>query len=210
MIVLSSERPHDQGVKHSMANDRWNDAPALPAAQTVDNASNHRQFQIDSAPSVGNRKYGRHAEHNENLKCSFPSQISSYKEKSVIHQAPKEQLLRYWRDEYRPQHFCRRHLSIDRQTPAVHAYPEQREESDRGERRRLNCPAVYALQRQHWSPVRTAHLPSEFPKPNREQAYHPPIGNSRTHHSQAPRRQPCNRKPLPPPFHLGRLRHDYF
>ena len=67
MIVLSSERPHDQGVKHSMANDRWNDAPAFPAAQTVDNASNDRQCQIDSAASVGNRKYGRHEEQDENL-----------------------------------------------------------------------------------------------------------------------------------------------
>src|ERR1700733_5243258 len=104
--------------------DRWNDAPALPAAKTVDNASNDRQFQIDSPASVGNRKYERHAEHDENLKRPFPSQISSYKEKSVIHQAPKEQLLGYWRDEYRPQHFRRRHLSIDGQTPAVHAYPE--------------------------------------------------------------------------------------
>jgi hypothetical protein len=210
MIVLSSKRPHDQGVKHRMANDCRNDAPALPAAQTVDNASNDRQFQIDSAASVGNRKYECHAEHDENLKRSFPSQVSSYKEKSVIHQAAKEQLLCYRRDEYRPQHFSRRHLSIDRQTPAGHAYPEQCEEADRRERRRLNCAAVYRLQRQCWSPVRTAHLPSEFPKPNREQAYHPPIGNSRTHHSQAPRRQPCNRKPLPPPFHPGRLRHDYF
>jgi len=42
MIFLTSECPHDQGVKHSMAHDRWHDAPALPAAQTVDNASNHR------------------------------------------------------------------------------------------------------------------------------------------------------------------------
>ena len=64
MIVLSSERRHDQGVKDRMANDRWNDAPALPAAQTVDNTSNNRQFQIDPATSVGNCKYKRHAEHD--------------------------------------------------------------------------------------------------------------------------------------------------
>jgi hypothetical protein len=197
MIVLSSERPHDQGVKDRMANDRWNDAPALPAAQTVDNTSNDRQFQIDSATSVGNRKYKRHAEHNENLKYLFPSQVSSYKEKSVIHQAAKEQLLCYRRDKYRPQHPSPWNLSIDRQTPVVHAYPEYREERDRRERRRLNCPAVYALQRKRWSLVRTAHLPSEFPKPNCEQTYHPPIGNSRTHHSHAPRHQPRNGKPLP-------------
>jgi hypothetical protein len=210
MIVLSSERPHDQGVKHSMANNRWNDTPALPAAQTVDNTSNHRQFQIDSAASVGNRKYGRHTEHDEHLKCSFPTQVSSCNKKALIHQAAKKQLLRYWRDEYRPEHFPRRHLSIHRQTPIVYAYPEQREEGDRRERRPLNCPAVYTVQRKHWSLVRTAHLPSEFPKPYCEQTYHPPIGNSRTHHSEAPRRQPCNRKPLPPPFHPGKLRHDYF
>ena len=141
MIVLSSERPHDQGVKDSMANDRWNDAPALPAAQTVDNASNDRQFQIDSAASVGNCKYERHEEHDENLKCSFRAQVSSYKEKAVIHQAAKEQLLRYWRDEYRPQHLSRWHLSIDRKTPVVHTYPEQREESDRRKCCRLNCAA---------------------------------------------------------------------
>ena len=105
MSVLSSERPHDQGVEHSMANNRWNDAPALPATQTIDNASNGRQCQIDSAASVGNCKYGRHEEHDESLKCSFRMQLSPYKEKAVIHQAAKEKLFCYWRDEYRPQHF---------------------------------------------------------------------------------------------------------
>ena len=72
MSVLSSERPHDQGVEHSMANDRWNDAPALPAAQTVDNASNDRQCQVDPAASVSDPKYGRHEEQDENLISSFP------------------------------------------------------------------------------------------------------------------------------------------
>jgi hypothetical protein len=43
MSVLSSERPHDQGVEHGMANNRWNDAAALQATQTIDNAGNGRQ-----------------------------------------------------------------------------------------------------------------------------------------------------------------------
>ena len=87
MSVLSSERPHDQGVEHSMANDRWNDAPAFPAAQTVDNASDDRQCQVDPAASVSDPKYGRHEEHDENLISSFPSQVSPYTTKAAIHQA---------------------------------------------------------------------------------------------------------------------------
>jgi hypothetical protein len=46
MSVLSSERPHDRGVENGMANDRWDDAPAPPATQTIDNAGNGRQHQI--------------------------------------------------------------------------------------------------------------------------------------------------------------------
>ena len=48
MSVLSSERPHDQGVEHCMANNRWYDAAALQATQTIDNAGNGRQCQINS------------------------------------------------------------------------------------------------------------------------------------------------------------------
>ena len=156
MIVLSSESPHEQGVEHSMANNCWNDAPALQATQTVDNASNGRQCQIDSAASVSNCKYGRHEEHDESLEGPFRAQLSSYKEKAVIHQAAKEEFFCYWGDEYRPQHFSSWYFSIDRQIPLLHTDPEQREEGDRRERRRSNCAAVYTLQRQNWSPVRTA------------------------------------------------------
>src|SRR5260370_23180445 len=108
-----------------MANNRWNDAPALQATQTIDNASNGRQCQIDSAASVSDCKYGRDEEHDESFKCSFRVQLSSYKEKAVIHQAAKEELFCYWRYEYRPQHFspCR-HFSIDGQIPLLHTEPE--------------------------------------------------------------------------------------
>ena len=124
MSVLSSERPHDQGVKHSMANNRWNDAPALPAAQTIDNASNDRQcpdrFRV-RAWATANTNATKSMTKISNAR--FRAQLSSYKEKSVIHQAAKEQLFCYWRDEYRPQHFSRRYLSIDRQTPASSHIP---------------------------------------------------------------------------------------
>ena len=60
MSVLSSERAHYQGVEHSVANNRWNDAAALQATQTIDNASNGRQCQINSGASVSACKYGRH------------------------------------------------------------------------------------------------------------------------------------------------------
>ncbi len=210
MSVLSSKRPHHQGVEHGMANDRWNGAPTLPAAQTVDNAGNNRQCQIDSATGVSNCKYGRHEEHDANLKCSFPAQVSSYKKKAVIHQAPKKQFFCYRRDEYRPQYFSCGHLSIDGQIPLPHTDPEQRKHGDRRKRRPLNGPAVYTLQRQDQSLVCAAHLPSEFPECNREQPYDPPIGNSHTHHCEAPRGQPRNWQPLPPPFHPERSRNDYF
>ena len=210
MSPLSSERPHDQGVEHSMANNRWKDTPALPAAQTIDNASNDRQRQIDSAASMSNRKYERYAEHDQSLKSSLRVQPSTYKEKAVIHQAAKEELFCYWRDEYRPEHFSCRYLSVDGQIPILHTDPEQGEEGDRRKRCPLNCSPVYTPQRQDRSLVRAAHLPSEFPKCNGEQPYDPPIGNSHTHHCDAPRRQPPNWQPLPPPFHPERLRNDYF
>ena len=209
MSVLSSEGPHDQGVKHSMANNRWNDAPALQATRTIDNASNGRQCQINSCASVSDCEYGRHEEHDESLKGPFRAQLSSYKEKAVIHQAAKEELFCYWRDEYRPQHFSSGYPSIDRQIPLLHTDPEQQEESDRRKRSPLNSPAVHTLQRQDRGLVRAAHLPSQFPKRNRKQPYNPPIGDSHTHHYEAPRRQPRNWQPLLPPFHSERLRDDY-
>jgi hypothetical protein len=210
MSALSSERPHDQGIEHGMANNRWKDAPALPAAQTIDNASNDRQRQIDSAASMSNCKYERYAEHDQSLKSSLRVQPSTYNEKAVIHQAAKEELFCYWRDEYRPEHFSCRHLSVDGQVPILHTDPEQREEGDRRKRCPLNCSAIYTPQRQDQSLVRAADLPSEFPKSNCEQPYDPPIGNSHTHHCEAPRRQPRNWQPLPPPFRPERLRNDYF
>ncbi len=209
MSVLSSESPHDQGVEHCMANNRWNHAPALQATQTVDNGSDGGQCQIDSAASMSNCKYGRHAEHDENLKSSLRVQPSSYKEKAVIHQAAKEELFCYWRDEYRPEHFSCGYLCVDRQIPLPHTDPEQHEEGDRRKRRPLNSSAVHALQRQGPSLVRAARLPSEFPKCNCNEPYDPPIGNSHTHHCEAPRRKPRNWHPLPPPFHPERLRNDY-
>jgi hypothetical protein len=209
MSVLSSERPHDQGVEHSMANDRWNDAPAFPAAHTVDDASNDRQCQVDPAASVSDPKYGRHEEHDENLISSFPSQVSPYKEKAAIRQAAKKQLFCYRRDEYRPHYSPCGHTSVNGQAPVLHIDPEQREEADRRERRPLNGPTVYTLQRQDRSLVRAAHLPSESPKRNCKQTYDPPIGNSHTHHCESPSRQPSNWQPLPPPFHSERLRNDY-
>jgi hypothetical protein len=210
MNVLSSERPHDQSVEHSMANNRRNDAATFQATQTVDNASNGRQYQINSGASVSDCKYGRHEEHDENLKCPIRTQLSSNKEKAVIHQSAKEELFCYWRNEYRPQHFSRWYLSIDRQIPLLHTDPEQREEGECLERRPLDCAAAHALQREDRSLVRAAHLPSEFPKCNCEQPYDPPIGNSHTHHCEAPSRQPRNWQPPPPPFRPERLRNDYF
>lgn len=210
MSVLSSERPHDQGIEHSVANNRWNDAAALQATQAIDNASNYRQCQINSSASMSDCKYGRHEEHDESLKCPFRAQLSSYEEKAVIHQAAKEELFRYWRDEYRPQHFCCRYFSIDRQIPLLYTDPEQREESDRRKSRPLNSRSVHSLQRQDGRLVRAAHLPGEFPKCNGKRPYHPPIGDRHAHHCEAPRRQPCNWQPLPPPFHSERLRYDYF
>lgn len=210
MSALSSEHPHDQGIENSMANDRWNDTPAFPATQTVDDASNHRQCQIGSGASVSTCKYRCHEEHDKKLECSFPAQLSSYYKKAVIHQAAKEELFCYWRDEYRPQHFSSWYLSIDRQIPLLHTDPEQREESECREHRPLNCPAAHALQRQDRSLVCAAHLPGEFPKCNRKQPYDPPIGDSHTDHCETPRCQPRNWQPLPPPFHSERLRNDYF
>jgi hypothetical protein len=209
MSVLPSERPHDQGVEHSMANDRWNDAPAFPAAQTVDNAGNDRQCQVDPAASVSDSKYGRHEEQDENLISSLPSKVSPYKKKAVIHQAPKKQLLCYRRDEYRPQYFPCGHTTVDRQAPVLHKDPEQRKKADRRERRPLNGHTAYTLQRQDRSIVRAAHLPSESPKHNCKQTYDPPIGNSYTHHCESPSRKPSTWQPLPPPFHSERLRNDY-
>src|SRR5436305_1636912 len=100
MSALSSERPHNETVEHSVTNNRWNDAATLQATQTIDNASNGRQCQINSDSGVGDCKYGRHEEHDESLKCPFRTQLSSYKEKTVVHQAAKEELFCYWRDEY--------------------------------------------------------------------------------------------------------------
>ena len=210
MSGLSFERPHYRGVEHSVANNRWNDAAALQATETIDNASNGRQCQINSGASVSNRKYGGHEEHDENLKCTFRAQLSSYKEKAVIHQAAKEELFCYGRDEYRPQHFSWRYPSIDGQVPLLHADAEQQEEGDRRERRPLNSRAIHPLQRQDRSLFRAAHLPSEFPKCNCEQSYDPPIENSHTHHCEAPRCQPRNWQPLPSPFHFERSENDYF
>jgi len=210
MSLLSSERPHDQGIEQSMANNRWNDTAALQTTQTIDNASNDRQCQVNSAASVSDCKYGRHEEHDEGFKSPFRAQLSSYKEKAVIHQAAKEELFGYGRDEYRPQHFSCGHLSIDGQIPLLHADAEQQKEGDRRERRPLNSRAIHPLKRQDRSLVRAAHLPSEFPKCNCEQPYYPPIGNSHTYHREAPRYQPRNWQPLPPPFHSERSRNDYF
>jgi hypothetical protein len=210
MSVLSTEIPHDKGVEHSMANNRWNDAPALQTTHAIDKTGNGRQRQINSGTSVSDCKYGSHEEHDEGLKCSFRVQLSSYKEKAVIHQSAKEELFCYWRDEYRPQHFSSWYLSIDRQIPLLHTDPEQREEGERRERRPLDCAPAHALQRQDRSLVRAAHLPSEFPKCYSKQPYDPPIGDSHTHHCDAPRRQPRNWQPLPRPFHSERLRNDYF
>ena len=210
MSVLSSERPHDQGVEHSMANNRWDDAAALQATQTIANACNCRQCQINSVASMSNCKYESYAEHDQSLKSSLRVQPSTYKEKAVIHQAAKEELFCYWRDEYRPEHLSCRYLSVDGQIPILHTAPEQREEGNRRKRRPLNCCAFYTPQRQDRNLVRAAHLPSEFPKCNCEQPYDPPIGNRRTHHCEAPRRQPRNWQPLPPPFHPERVRNDYF
>jgi len=145
MSVLSSERPHDQGVEQSMTNNRWNDAAALQATQTIDNASDGRQCQINSGASVRDCKYGRHEEHDEGLKCPFRAQLPSYKEKAVIHQAAKEELFCYRRNERRPQHFSGGDLSIDGQIPLLHADPEQREEDDRCKRRPLNSRAIHPL-----------------------------------------------------------------
>jgi hypothetical protein len=210
MSALSSESPHDQGVEQSMANNRWDDAPGPQAAQTIDNASNGRQCQIDSAAGVSNCKYGGYEEHDESLKYPFRAQLSSHKEKAVIHQAAKEELFGYWRDEHRPKHFPCRYLSIDRQIFLLHADPEQQEEDGRRKRRPLNSPAVHTLQRQDWSLVRAAYLPSEFPKCNGKHPYDPPKGDSHTHHCEAPRRQPRNWQPPLPPSHTERLRNDYF
>jgi hypothetical protein len=209
MRSLSSECRHDESVESSMANDSRNDAPTLPATQAVDNASNNRQRVIDSAASMSNSKYQRYEEHDKKFKYWLPAQASPDKENAVIHQATKEQLLSDRRDEHRPHRLCCWHPSMNGQIPMHYTNAEQCEESNRPTSRPPDRAGVCTLQRKDWSLVRAAHLPSELPKCNSEHPYDPPIRNSRAHHSQAPRRQPRDRKPFPPPFHSERLRNDH-